>query len=224
MASGTVHCCLTSALVTARQRPPSTSRLACESTRPRAGITLKSSKSGHVKLTEVFREPTQVSEGVSWKLAQGKICMSKYAIQWFRLWTKVGPNLTVSAVEVQQGSDHFLPYLISWRCRWAAGVTSAIVKLGGRQCTIFAALFVRYCRWGSILRPYVYPSSISDKAEMCWALIRFGPCLDLQTIIWEVNKHSREVHSDLLPGCGCVARVCWLQTEVAGGTAGQSAR
>lgn len=76
-APGTVHCCLTSALITAPGRPPSTSRLTCESTRPRAVITLKSSKSGHVKLTEVFREPTQVSEGVSWKLARGQICMSK---------------------------------------------------------------------------------------------------------------------------------------------------
>lgn len=63
-APGTVHCCLTSALITAPGRPLSTSRLACESTRPRAVITLKSSKSGHVKLGEVFREPTQVSEGV----------------------------------------------------------------------------------------------------------------------------------------------------------------
>lgn len=83
-APGRVHCCLASALITARRRPPSTSRLTCESTRPRAGITLKSSKSGHVKLTEVFREPTQVSEGVSWKLAQGQICMSKHTL-WFRL-------------------------------------------------------------------------------------------------------------------------------------------
>lgn len=83
-APGTIHSCLTSALITALQRPPSTSRLTCESTRPRTGITLKSSKSGHVKLTEVFREPTQVSEGVSWKLAQGQICMSKYT-RWFRL-------------------------------------------------------------------------------------------------------------------------------------------
>merc|ERR1712035_194206 len=64
-APGTVLCCLTSALITAPGRPPSTSRLACESTRPRAVITLKSSKSGHVKLREVFREPTQVSEGVN---------------------------------------------------------------------------------------------------------------------------------------------------------------
>lgn len=64
-APGTALCCPTSALITAPGRPPSTSRLACESTRPRAVITQKSSKSGHVKLREVFREPTQVSEGVS---------------------------------------------------------------------------------------------------------------------------------------------------------------
>lgn len=65
-APGTALCCLTSALITAPGRPPSsTSRLACESTHPRAVITQKSSKSGHVKLREVFREPTQVSEGVS---------------------------------------------------------------------------------------------------------------------------------------------------------------
>lgn len=68
IASGMQHCCPTSALITASERPPSTSRLACESTCPRGIITLKSSKSGHVKLREVFQEPTQVSEGVSGKL------------------------------------------------------------------------------------------------------------------------------------------------------------
>lgn len=93
-APGTVHCCLTSALITAPGRPPSTSRPACESTRLRGVITLKSSKSGHVKLREVFREPTQVSEGVSWKLARGQICMSKYT-WWFRLHRKVGLKLSL---------------------------------------------------------------------------------------------------------------------------------
>lgn len=71
-APGTVHCCFTSALITAPGRPPSTSRLACESTHPRGVITLKSSKSGHVKLSEVFREPTQVSKGVNWKLLEAR--------------------------------------------------------------------------------------------------------------------------------------------------------
>lgn len=65
-------CCLTSALITAPGRPPSTSRLTCESTRPRGVITLKSSKSGHVKLREVFQEPTQVSEGVNSKLLEAR--------------------------------------------------------------------------------------------------------------------------------------------------------
>lgn len=89
------HCCLTSALITAPGSPPSTSRLACESTCPRAVITLKSSKSGHVKLREVFREPTQVSERVSWKLAQGRICMSKHT-PWFRLHHKMGLKISCS--------------------------------------------------------------------------------------------------------------------------------
>lgn len=62
LAAGTADRRLTSALKTAPGRPPSASCLTCESTRPRAGITLESSKSAHVKLTEVFREPTQVSE------------------------------------------------------------------------------------------------------------------------------------------------------------------
>lgn len=156
-APGTVHCCLTSAFITAPRRPPSTSRLTCESTRPRAGITLKSSKSGHVKLTEVFREPTQVSEGVSWKLAQGQICMSKYT-RWFRLETKVGPNLAVNAVDP------------AWRCRlqpflpshhvfptWSAEAVDGAVDLHScpvrwHSAPFFAALFVQYCQWGSIFK------------------------------------------------------------------------
>ncbi len=100
-APGTVHCCLTSALITAPGRPLSTSRLACESTRPRAVITLKSSKSGHVKLRKVFQEPTQVSEEVNWKLAQGQICMSKYT-WWFRLHHKVGLELQSLDISVSK--------------------------------------------------------------------------------------------------------------------------
>lgn len=127
-APGTVQCCLTSPLITAPQSPPSTSRLTCESTRPRAGITLKSYKSGHVKLTEVFREPTQVSEGVSWKLAQGQICMSKYT-RWFRLQTKVGPKhrklIQPRGAARQEASDdcsHFYHLITFFFCTWSAVV------------------------------------------------------------------------------------------------------
>lgn len=95
-APGTALCCPTSALITAPGRPPSTSRLACESTRPRAVITQKSSKSGHVKLREVFREPTQVSEGVSWKFSLRPDLHVKKSPRWFRVHHKVVLKLGLS--------------------------------------------------------------------------------------------------------------------------------
>lgn len=52
-------------------RPPSTSRLACESTCPRGVITLKSSKSGHVKL-RYFGSPPKSPKGSTENLLEAR--------------------------------------------------------------------------------------------------------------------------------------------------------
>lgn len=88
-APGAVLCCLTSALITALEDlpQPHASHVSMWA-RPRGAITLKSSKSAHVKLREVFQEPTQVSEGVNWELLEARFtCQntlddSDYITKW----------------------------------------------------------------------------------------------------------------------------------------------